>query len=151
MRAIAITAFVLISLASCKQGETKNIPPFKPTENLFVEKVDSANFTQIKWLDADQDLGKVNEGEQVPVSFKFTNAGEKPLIIYSVQPACGCTAAEPPKEPILPGKDGVITASFNSNGRVGTNSKSITVRANTTESMEHNLHFKVEVIKKQTP
>ena len=106
---------------------------------------DSSQFTTIEWLDQNMDYGKVNEGQQVEVAFRFKNSGNKPLVIYSVAPACGCTAAEPPKEPILPGKEGVIRGTFDSKGRPGTNNKSIHVRANTTGSMDHHLQFKVEV------
>ena len=106
---------------------------------------DSSQFTSIEWLDQDKDYGKVTEGQQVEVAFRFKNSGSKPLVIYSVSPACGCTAAEPPKEPILPGAEGVIKGSFDSKGRPGTNNKSIHVRANTTGSMDHHLQFKVEV------
>lgn len=153
MKSSIAMAIFLTVLMACKQGGkdagmTANSPVFTPTENPYREKIDSANFTSITWLDGDQDYGKVTEGEQVAVAFRFKNTGEKPLIIYSVTPACGCTAAEPPKEPILPGKEGVIKASFNSNGRVGTNNKSIAVNANTSGGMDHNLHFKVDVIKK---
>jgi hypothetical protein len=146
-------ALFLIAAVACKQGAKEagtnaNSPLFPPVESPGAEKIDSANFTTITWLDGEQDYGKVTEGEQVAVAFRFKNSGDKPLIIYSVQPACGCTAAEPPKEPILPGKEGVINASFNSNGRVGTNNKSISVKANTKDGMTHEVHFKVEVIKK---
>lgn len=153
MKTALFVFLVIVAFASCKQGpkdasSNTNSPVLHQSDGFIAEKIDSANFTSIKWLDADQNMGTVKEGDQVQVAFHFTNSGDKPLIIYSVQPACGCTAAEPPKEPILPGKDGVIKASFNSNGRVGTNNKSITVRANTKDGMEHSLHFKVEVTKK---
>lgn len=153
MRTWITLALFMVVFMACKQGgkdasANANSPVFTPTENPYREKVDSANFTSITWLDSDMDYGKVTEGAQVAVAFRFKNTGDKPLIIYSVQPACGCTAAEPPKEPILPGKEGVIKASFNSNGRPGTNNKSIAVHANTTGGMDHNLHFKVEVTKK---
>ncbi|ULQ54450.1 DUF1573 domain-containing protein [Flavihumibacter fluvii] len=153
MRLAFVIATFILTFVACKQGakdvtSNANSPVFTPSENPWKEKIDSANFTSITWLDGDQDYGKVDEGQQVEVAFRFRNSGDKPLIIYSVQPACGCTAAEPPKEPILPGKEGVIKGSFNSSGRAGTNNKSIAVQANTTGGMEHNLHFKVEVIKK---
>lgn len=153
MRIRIIIALLSLAFAACNQsgkdaGLKENSQDFTPSENPYREKIDSANFTAITWLDGDQDYGRVTEGQQLAVAFRFKNSGDKPLIIYSVQPACGCTVAEPPKEPILPGKEGVIKGSFNSNGRVGTNNKSIAVKANTKGSMEHELHFKVEVIKK---
>jgi Protein of unknown function (DUF1573) len=148
MKFLFFIALAAIVTSSCKQETKATEKVAGSTENFYKEKVDSANFTSIMWLDTDMDYGKVTEGTQVAVAFRFKNTGDKPLIIYSVQPACGCTAAEPPKEPILPGKEGVINASFNSSGRVGINNKSITVQANTTGGMAHNLHFKVDVTKK---
>lgn len=149
MRTSLIIGFLALSFAACQNADkSKGAQAFTPQQNPYAEKVDSANFTAISWLDGDKDLGTVTEGQQVEVIFHFKNSGDKPLIIYSVQPACGCTVAESPKEPILPGKEGLIKGSFNSNGRVGTNNKSIYVKANTTGGMDHTLKFKVEVIKK---
>lgn len=103
--------------------------------------------TTIQWIDSVQNYGRITEGQQLEVSFRFRNTGNKPLIIKSVQPACGCTAAAPPDKPILPGEEGVINATFNSQGRIGTNSKDIMVKANTMGSEDHKLHFDVEVVK----
>ena len=131
------------------EGGLQNTPVHAPlTEQPALP--DSSQFTSIEWLDADKDYGKVSEGQKVEVAFRFKNSGEKPLVIYSVTPTCGCTAAEPPKEPILPGQEGVIKGAFDSNGRTGTNNKSIRVRANTINGMDHKLNFKVEVEKKVT-
>jgi hypothetical protein len=71
------------------------------------------------------------------------------LIIEKVQPSCGCTVAEQPEEPIGPGKEGVIKASFNSEGRIGPNHKTLYVFANTKGNRSHELHFEVEVEKKK--
>jgi len=45
--------------------------------------------------------------------FTFKNTGDKPLILSNVQPGCGCTASEWPKEPILPGKSAQIKVHYN--------------------------------------
>jgi len=103
--------------------------------------------TTIQWIDSVRNYGKITEGQQLEVSFRFKNTGDKPLVIKSVQPACGCTAAAPPDKPVLPGEEGVINATFNSQGRVGSNSKDITVIANTPDGGSHRLHFDVEVVK----
>jgi hypothetical protein len=42
----------------------------------------------------------------------------------------------------------MIKGSFNSNGRVGLNNKTLYVRANTFDGVDHSLHFKVAVNKK---
>jgi len=76
-------------------------------------------------------FGTIEEGEQVKVVYTIFNTGDEPLMIYSVKASCGCTVPEHPLEPIMPQKSGLITAIFDSKGRVGENSKRITVNANT--------------------
>jgi hypothetical protein len=111
------------------------------------EALDSSKFTMIEWIDSTRDYGKISEGQKLDVSFRFKNTGDKPLIIRSVRPGCGCTAAEPPKEPIAPGAEGIIKASFDSKGREGHNSKDIFIEANTKGTQNHKVHFDVEVVK----
>ncbi len=109
---------------------------------------DSTQYTTIEWKEPNKKFDKITEGQMLDVSFAFKNTGNKPLVIFHVQPSCGCTAAEPPKEPIAPGAEGVIQATFNSEGRVGTQHKTLSVRANTKETQIHELTFEVEVVKK---
>ena len=54
------------------------------------------------------DFGKIPTTKPVSVEFKFTNIGEKPLIITNVAASCGCTVPEWPKTPIKKGQTGVI-------------------------------------------
>ena len=153
MRILFFACITAISFAACQNGADKDAKvtgtsPLPDVATSAEAPVDSSNFTTISWLDHDLDFGKVTDGQKVEVVYRFKNTGDKPLIIYSVKPGCGCTVAESPKEPILPGKEGVIKGSFDSNGRFGMNSKSIFVTANTFASVNHTLHFKVEVVKK---
>lgn len=76
-------------------------------------------------------FSEVVEGEIIKVTFEVKNTGKIPLKIMEVKPACGCTVAEYTKEPILPGKTGVITAELNTAGMSGSISKSVTMMANT--------------------
>ena len=111
---------------------------------------DSANFTTIQWLDSiHRNLGKVTEGDQVEVSYRFKNTGTKPLIIASVTASCGCTIPETPQEPFAPGAEGLIKAKFNSKNRQGPNHKEVYVTANTTPSNLQQLEFTIEVEKKK--
>jgi len=111
---------------------------------------DSSLFTKITWLDStERDFGTIPEGQKLEVSYRFKNSGTKPLIIARVQPSCGCTVADQPEEPILPGKEGVIKASFNSEGRVGVNHKILYVVANTLGTQSNEVQFKVLVQKKK--
>jgi Protein of unknown function (DUF1573) len=107
---------------------------------------DPENYTTIEWIDnVNQTLPKVKEGEIVEVTFRFKNTGTKPLVVDNVSASCGCTVPEKPEEPVMPGKEGLIKAKFDSHGRVGPNSKQLTVIANT--NSEKLLNFSVEVVK----
>lgn len=76
------------------------------------------------------DFGTIPEGTQAVYEFKFTNIGKEPLVISNVQASCGCTTPKWTNEPVAPGKTGTITASFNSSGRPGQFTKSVTVTSN---------------------
>ena len=106
---------------------------------------DPATLAKIEWLEGvDKDFGKMKEGDNLEVSFRFKNVGDKPLVISSVSPSCGCTAVDTPKEPFAPGQTGVIKASFNSSGKPGTQTKTVNVFANTDPGMT-TLTFHVDV------
>lgn len=79
----------------------------------------------------EHDFGSVVDGEKVSFSFHFTNTGTGDLLIRHAQATCGCTVPEWPKDPIAPGKDGFITVTFDSKGRLGMIHKTVTVIANT--------------------
>lgn len=75
------------------------------------------------------DFGKIKQGTPVTHEFKFTNTGKVPMIITNVQASCGCTTPAWSKEPIGPGGQGFIKATYNA-AAVGAFNKSVTVTAN---------------------
>ena len=81
----------------------------------------------------DHDFGKVPEGTMATYEFKFKNTGNQPIVIANAQASCGCTTPDWTKTPILPGKMGLIKAVYNSSGRPGVFSKTVTVTSNATE------------------
>jgi hypothetical protein len=86
---------------------------------------------QIIFEENEYDFGRVVAGEVVKHTFKFTNTGSVPLLIQHASASCGCTVPRWPKEPIAPGETGEIAVEFNSQGRVGSQNKTVTVLANT--------------------
>ena len=79
------------------------------------------------------DFGKINEADgTVKVNFGFTNTGSLPLLIKQVHASCGCTSPSWSKEPVLPGKKGFVSATYNPKNRPGPFSKTITVVSNAT-------------------
>lgn len=133
----------LLSLYSCreinKEASTETGAEAPLNEKLLAE--DTANYTRMEWLDkVDQQLGKLEPGKEVYISWKFKNVGDKPLIIEGVSASCGCTIPEKPEKPLLPGEEGVIKATFNGSG-TGVIAKQVHVTANTNPTKNHTLSF----------
>jgi hypothetical protein len=75
-------------------------------------------------------FGNLEEGAPADHIFEFKNTGKEPIIIERVQPSCGCTTPEWTKEPIAPGKTGIVKASYGTQGRPGAFDKTLTVFSN---------------------
>jgi hypothetical protein len=102
-----------------------------------------------KFERTEYDFGQVKEGEKVSYTYKFTNTGDAPLIVNSVQPSCGCTAPDWSKQPIPVGKEGFVKVEFDTNGKQGIQNKVVTVNANTWPKSLI-LRFKAQVNPKPT-
>ena len=78
------------------------------------------------------DFGTAKQGESKTVIFTFTNKGNKPLIVSDALKGCGCTSVKWTKEPVMPGKQGYVWATFNSNIGYGHIMKPIHIHSNAT-------------------
>jgi hypothetical protein len=85
-----------------------------------------------KFADAQNtyDFATIPEGPAVKHDFIFENTGDVPLVIINAQASCGCTSPSFPKEPILPGKKGVISVTYTTQGHLGNFRKSIYITSN---------------------
>lgn len=152
MKAIFST-FIILSffILSCVDQPKKAIHPtneIAAAKNDSVLK-DSSKYTTIQWENIEQNIGELTLGVKAQIKYNFKNVGANPLYIINVQPGCGCTVANFPREAIAPGKSGVIVAGFDTNGQhEGTFNKFINVTANTIDGKDHNLTFTGEIKKK---
>jgi len=88
----------------------------------------------ISFNEKSHDFGKVNEADgKVTHVFDFVNRGNTPLVVNRVQASCGCTTPTWTKEPIEPGKKGLVTVTYDPHGRPGPINKTITVYSNASE------------------
>jgi hypothetical protein len=110
---------------------------------------DNGPKASIKFNETTHDFGEINEGTVAKHTFQFTNNGDVPLVIKSARGSCGCTVPDWPKEPIAPGKTGEIKVQFNSSGKPGTQSKTVTLTTNTEAGTEV-LNIKAQVKAKAT-
>ena len=82
------------------------------------------------------DFGEVIEGEKVYIEFKLKNTGEGDLIISKATASCGCTELQYPKDKINEGDVDVLTVTFDSEGRLGKQTKKITIVSNATPNVK---------------
>lgn len=104
-----------------------------------------AQLPKIQFEKLEFDAGKIIQGEKVNYAFKFKNAGGGMLKIESAKPSCGCTASAPRKSEIEPGETSQIEMTFDSTGRTGPQSKTITVISNDPMNPTIVLKFKCEI------
>jgi phage baseplate assembly protein gpV len=129
------------------EGARKQLSVNGTFERIF-SAAEKASAPQIKFETESVDGGKIIEGEKFEFDYVFTNDGKSPLILTSVKPSCGCTTPHWPQgKEIQPGESEKISVSFNSRGRMGKQTKSVTVRSNAVETPTVVLKFTVEVVK----
>ncbi len=124
MRYLFIVLLAL-NLAACSNKKNQN-----ETASI-IEKMPKMDFGKDSTA---YDFGELTDGQIVEHQFKFTNTGAFPLIINDVRASCGCTIPEWPKEPISPGASDKILVRFNTKGKAGPQSKTVTITANTNPS-----------------
>jgi predicted small lipoprotein YifL len=130
---LALSALFLLSVTSCgSKSNSTDLPAGVVTNpNTADGNFDKDALPVISFEKDFHDFGKLISGEQVTYSFKFKNTGKSLLIISNVSTSCGCTVSSFPKQPIKPGEGSTIDVSFDSEGRHGLQTKSITVFTNT--------------------
>ena len=84
----------------------------------------------ISFKEYEHNFGKVTEGEKVGFIFTFENKGTSGLVINSTSTSCGCTVPKFSKKPVEPGEDGTIEVVFDTSGRTGIQTKTISVISN---------------------
>ncbi len=108
-----------------------------------------SDLAEFEWVDSTHDFGKIKQGVPVSFEFKFTNKGKAPLVIANAQPSCGCTTPSWTHEPVMPGGEGHVKATFNAMAG-GPFDKTVTVTSNV-EGGVVMLHIKGEVILPEAP
>jgi len=81
----------------------------------------------VKFKELTYDFGKIKQNAPVSHDFVFTNISNKPVIIESAIPGCGCTTPSKPEGAIPQGKEDKITAAFNASAQ-GPFNKNITIK-----------------------
>jgi hypothetical protein len=125
MRTRKIASFVLLIflIAACNSNSGKNNVSGNGDKS-------SAGNPEIVFREYEHDFGKVMEGEKVAYVFSFENKGTGSLVINSASTSCGCTVSKYDTRPILPGAQGTLEVVFNTSGRSGIQTKTVSVNSN---------------------
>lgn len=127
MKNLFFIGVAFLSLVSCTSDQGADVEERRAEYAEFVDEP-----TSIEFESSEYNFGSVVDGEMVKHTFKFTNTGDKNLVLFDVKTTCGCTVPEDwPKHPIEPGDGGEVKVIFNSNNKVGSVNKSIRIEANT--------------------
>jgi hypothetical protein len=123
MNRIILLSLVIITLflSQCGNALKKN------TSGLSAGDTGSV---KIVFREYEHHFGKVSQGEKVGYVFKFENQGTSNLVIASATTSCGCTVPEYDSRPIPPGGTGNLEVVFDTSGRNGMQTKTITVKSN---------------------
>jgi len=89
-----------------------------------------ANAAVARFNVLEYDFGNMKQGDKKEYTFNLTNDGKSDLQIRNVRSSCGCTAVAPSKKVVAPGETVPIKVTFDSRGKRGRQSKSITVITN---------------------
>lgn len=92
------------------------------------------------------DFGEMKQGDKRTHTFTLKNDGKSELIIRRVRSSCGCTAVAPAKKIIAPGETAPVKVTFDSRGKRGRQSKSITVITNDPKNPTTTLRISSNVV-----
>jgi len=81
------------------------------------------------------DYGKIQQNEDGYRVFKFKNIGKAPITISTIKSSCGCSVAEKPAKPIMPGENGSIRVKYDTK-RLGGFSKTFMIHSNAQEKIK---------------
>lgn len=126
-----------------KEVKTAIETKVKPVAAKVEEKVEEvAGQPAMEFTKSEYDFGDINQGDKVSYTFEFKNTGNAPLVISNARASCGCTVPQWPKEPVAPGATSKIDVVFNSAGKRGRQTKSITITTNITEKPQQQVFLK---------
>jgi hypothetical protein len=153
--AIALIGYNTVLLSSGDVSTTSssanNVAPITATPPPGANPIDvpadpTRPTTNIRFAEEIKDFGDISQESTNKYAFEFTNTGLEPLIIENATGSCGCTVPNYPKEPIMPGKSGVIEVEYKPGQQEGPQQKTVTVTANT-EPRQTLVKIKANVIK----
>ncbi|MCA2005300.1 MAG: DUF1573 domain-containing protein [Ignavibacterium sp.] len=116
--------------------------------NILTDENKTGNSGAVLFLPENQyNFGKVKEGTTVSHTFEVVNKGSDVLKIQDVRTSCGCTAALVSSSELKPGEKGTLKVDFDTKGRQGKMSRTISIVSNDQEQPTKVITIYAEVLK----
>jgi len=123
--------YVLLIPVCIGIGFCINIRAEKSGINVSTAASTESGITTVAFDKYKHDFGTIRESDgKASVVFTFTNLGDSPLVITKVVASCGCTTPEWTREPVVPGGQGYIKATYDPTNRIYFFERSLTVYSN---------------------
>lgn len=135
----------LLLVTDDAEAGVKKLPVVGSFKRVY-SKEELAKAPKIEFEYMSYNAGKIIQGDKMNHAFKFKNVGGSELLITGAKPSCGCTASAPENTEIPPGETSQINISFDSSGRTGTQTKTVTVSSNDPLTPSLVLTFTCEVV-----
>ena len=134
---IGVVSCVLVVLAGCQQRAIKAEGPGNAAESKAGPKIEFENLVY--------DFGKVGPRKKLNGEFKFTNVGDEPLKITSIEKCCG-TVTELDKDELNPGESGVLLIQCTSSRSDSKITKKLYVNSNDKTNPRTTLTMQAETV-----
>ncbi len=119
---------LVIVIVSCSGSADRN-------RGIAASQLSDSSLADLVFREYTHDFGKVTEGEKVGYIFSFENKGKGNLVISSATASCGCTVPKYDSKPVPPGKGGKLEVVFDTSGRNGKQTKTVTVASNSSKPL----------------
>lgn len=135
-KSIAMLVLASLALVSCKKENAALTIDDATAKKAELAHANAGKMPIIKFENTEHDFGTIKAGEKVEYTYKFTNDGTADLLITDAKASCGCTVPDYTKTPVAPGKAGEVHVVFDSAGKNGEVSKTVTLTLNTEKGTE---------------
>lgn len=119
-----IYVILVACISSCTGKE-------KSSHREINKEVAAEGITKFEINEEIHNFGTLDAGEVVVFSFVLKNTGQNNLIIKNIETDCGCITVNYKKDPIKPGKQGIVEVRFDTTGLFGRQYKPIELEMNT--------------------
>lgn len=114
---------------------------------LFVLWTSSVGWASaLQWEHTDIRLSAREGDEKVEVSYPVKNVGSQTVKVTSIETGCGCTSAQLSDQRLLPGEKGELKVVFKLEGRVGPQSKVITIKTDEEANGTTQLWLRIDIV-----